>query len=1037
MSVKIDIGRVKRQRDRTRSPRELRDLLEKFAFGRAPWLVDGRDAPTRIAAGEVASLRLDLGEQARTRDEAAQLDRLLREMVDNWNAAHPGCEVGVEGAVAMISAPAPAWTPERLADLRRIRPLWMAFEARCEELRDGDGTGAEKLPGLLLASAVFDCGCLSAGDLAVFAQWLSQPDAVLHHASAFPVWIDLLHRNRPARGRRRAVRLPAVSGMDETGPFALRRLFLDRRMLDLLAQAQRSHTDLRGLARNSTRSGALFSIICDSLGPLDDPPRDLRALLSGATALLETRPDGPDHTTARLAARRMRTFGFTPASWMAAIGAPGSGTLADAEGADAGGILDLNPPSAETPPTGEILDRTWFVSLQGAVYPPRSARADMTSDDRKMSPTMLVRRLHTLPDQQNWPDCLRLLRDWYLDLLTVQRLGTRSVQRYHSTLAAAFCAGAGDAALTGLPPEDFDELYSCIIEADSRSPREKNNLRHRLRLLHGYGVQSEGWNLPEIDMEILGGEGDQPHIRAVGLSHDQIRTARDLIRQDPALSPETARAADAAFLFMSRTGLRIGEVTKAMLEHLEAPDRRDVEAVLFVRPSRFGDNKTPNAYRQIRPFVLLNAAEKTDIAVWLAHRRLISPLGPLFGVQQPNGQVAPFKATALADLFARVLRQISGTDEPSAHSLRRFAINNAYLAISERYSPASRRDRIPESILLHQTGWSVEERTAVADAIAPPARKRERWQALSRFCGHGDVGTTLETYVGLVDLEIFRRCSTHGLDEAYARSLFRLENRIRTVSPRPESPLARAEIRRQSLDAGSCLKALEILDAGAGVAVAADAALLREEDLRYRIAIAQSWSCLKTTKGKSRLQSEDRQDRLAPMPVEPARRAKALEMADRLSALFQKEPDRVTDWIRLILTRTSQTNTGVRLRDPSELRFWLSLATHLRPAQEWLAELVIPEHAGQEVWRDWSGMRPMSMKRKITRSKNGKSVIARMRLLTETAPVSGPWRPEHSCDGVVRFAAHLAAVLLMLPAGPGAGGMIEHRPLRYFNDDFP
>ena len=58
----------------------------------------------------------------------------------------------------------------------------------------------------------------------------------------------------------------------------------------------------------------------------------LPAFLRGARLALEVRPDGPDHTLALIAARRIDCHAATPESWAVALGAGrGAVTAGDAE----------------------------------------------------------------------------------------------------------------------------------------------------------------------------------------------------------------------------------------------------------------------------------------------------------------------------------------------------------------------------------------------------------------------------------------------------------------------------------------------------------------------------------------------------------------------------------------------------------------------------------------------------------------------------------------------------------------------------------
>ena len=238
---------------------------------------------------------------------------------------------------------------------------------------------------------------------------------------------------------------------------------------------------------------------------------------------------------------------------------------------------------------------------------------------------------------------------------------------------------------------------------------------------------------------IFAGDGAVTHVRAELLGRPEIDAARDIIRSRLGLAPEVARAADAAFLFMSRCGTRIGETTKALLSHLEdmpAPvggwEGRDRPHTLIVRPSRFGDNKSLSAGRQIRPFALMTAAETADFEAYLADRRRRDPRGPLFGVERPDGRVAPFSRVALGAICAEALRRASGLATVSSHSLRRAALTSAFLAIHEARAGSGAGARV----LRRLTGWDRATRARVAETLAPATLCRDGWTALARFAGH-------------------------------------------------------------------------------------------------------------------------------------------------------------------------------------------------------------------------------------------------------------------------------------------------------------
>lgn len=994
----------------------LRERARALLAAEAPWVLTGEPAP-ETAAKAGARLARRLSEEARSPREQAGLDRALRELIDGWMARHPGNGPLLPPPVTIAPAPPPFWTPDRLEDLRRARAIQRTFEARVERYQAAE-TADEEIgvpPGLVLLSAIFDSGCLAADHLGTFAHWLRE-EGPLEHAEDLPPWVDLKERNPRI-----------ISGEDEKGPFALRRLFLATRTLDLIGACAPGDPASPAPALPDELLRACLAAV-ERTG---DPPRSLRALLSGALALHALGDEPPDQATLQLAARRLQSFAFTPASWQAALGGAVLPSL------PAAGEPAAEPPSdpidrRALPGGAEGKRRTAFTAqgfalLQAAVHASGTARENLTTDEVKRTARAMARDLRQADGGGRWPDSLQLLRGWYLDLLEEQKLAPHSVQRYHSTVGAALCAGVGDLPLSGLGAADFEELYTSILEADNRSPRERLHLRHRLRLLHAFGRAAPAWGFPALEDEIFGGGGESPRIRAVALSQAQIRTARNLIRTGLGLAPDVAAAADAAFLLASRAGLRIGEVTKALITHLEqtdAGDREGVEPVLFILPSRFGDNKTRSAYRQIRPFVLMAEAEKAEFAAWLTRRRAMANTGPLFGVPDGDGEVAPFSRTALAEIFALALRRATGLDDPSAHSLRRHALNNLYLALGERRSPDSRRALVPDRLLTRLTGWNGEERRRAADAIAPPTLPRDTWAALARTAGHGAPLITFEAYIGLADLEVFRRLARPAPTEATECALRRLRHRVRALPAGPETVTAMRPIPSWGRPTPAvALKALQGIDRGLSLPQAAMIAQVDESDLEGLVAIARQWSALRTSRGRSRLQARGEEERLAPRPVGVARQARALGLAERLVMLGESDPEAtpgpVANWLRVTLTGASQTNAGIRFRDPASLRRWLTVALQLRPASSWHMEVITRADATDEEIARWADLRPPEMPRSVRHVGSHETMETRLRLLSRTGRRDHELLdPVDSSAGALRFAAHLAAIALRV--GPEA-----------------
>lgn len=997
-------GRAAREINRTRAIRILDAEVAQSVREGAPWLVYNRPFP-KMPEEALAALRATLQREARTLAELQHFDTALHELLEGWNVGHPGQEILPPPVMVSIPAAVPAWSPERIYRMRKVAPFLAAFEARMA----AGPLPPSILPGLVLASAIFDSACLSARDLTGFAGWLADPDRQICSAPDLPAWIDLRHRpDRRGKGLR------VASGMDDKGAYALRRLFLDGRTLDLLRQLGDGSTFPRAVACQPKQLIALIQRILDPENRL--PAQSTRDFLRGAEALLEVRENGPDHAMVQLAARRIETWGATTDSWNALFHPPQISTPA----------VDLPPLEAE--PTERrrsdrpVIDMLEFFRLHQVFRNSGAETADLTTSATKITRGELAARIRALRIGPDWPDCLRLLADWYMAMLSDGQLRASTIQRYHATVAAALCARMGDQPVSGLAPEDFEELYTITVEADPRSDRERINLRKRLQALHRYGMDAPQWDFPAVDDDIFGGPGEAVHVRAQILSFTQIDAARRLIRTGFGLKPEVAQAADAAFFFTLRCATRLGETVKALLSHFEdprsLPGLPPSEPTLFIRPSIFGDNKSRNAYRQIRPFRFFTADEAADFAAWIARRRLMRREGPLFGVQQPDGSVRPFSKTALGALFAEALAAAGGPSGASSHSLRRAGLSWTFLALHEHRSDTAIRSRAIPGFLQRLTGWTQDERRRIAEEIIPSTARRDIWHSLARHAGHADAVTTFSTYVTVADLTLYQSCARSPLDPEQTRRCLATLPRYHRQIDMPVIPLAAPGDRHPDTraTAQTILNALDLLDQGHPVETVANATWLDHDRLRLLLPAARAWADLKTTKGRLRLQPPERAGKLAPDPLPGPKRAMGIEIADKLIELVQKEPEGTRSWILMTLMQATQTNAGTKAHSADAFRVWLRTALVLRPARDWFAEMVIPDD--RQVTESWKDIRPGEMPRSVRFISIGAEPYVRLRL-GRPGDISGRERqPARSWAGCVRFACHLAAICLHIEPDP-------------------
>ena len=465
-------------------------------------------------------------------------------------------------------------------------------------------------------------------------------------------------------------------------------------------------------------------------------------------------------------------------------------------------------------------------------------------------------------------------------------------------------------------------------------------------------------------------------------------------------------------MLTSRAGLRIGETVKAMLGHLEDTTATDAglpeflwSATLFVRPSRFGDNKTRSASRQIRPFALMTPDEAESFATYLAHRRHAGQTGPLFGVEQPDGSVAPFSGTALGALVAEALRRATGLQTPTAHALRRSALTCLFLALHERRQP----DGTVQGLLDRLSGWDPDDRQRAADSVVPAGRRRDVWAALARFAGHGSPEMTFSAYITAADLALHDACA--GPDAMREDLLIDYPRHVRFETGAAQNPIPLAPIQGEITEpAAALLKALDLLDAGWPVGAAAGAAGLTATFLEDRLPAARAWAVLATTKGQLRLQPPERAGKLAPAPLAGAKRAEALVLADRLIGLSRERPEETRKWITAALRTASMGNTGQKLHAPDAFREWLGIANALCPPKRWVATALKPPGTTAAELARWSGIRPAGMRVEGRKLSGGAGLVVRVRLLGPDQPSANRRRPADSWAGCVRMAVHLAAI---------------------------
>jgi integrase len=995
---------------------------------RLGWLLRFEPAPPDGVV-QIRKVYRQLRDMVSTNEEGTAATDLLHEAVDDWNQRHPLKALPVPPAITPIRVEDHDWTPAKLNALRRWRPWGKALVSRLAA--PGDPAPPASRAGVVLASAIRHGGLGDRLAIGALALWLADPGALLQTVEGLPLWIDLAARGpveagrggagEPAAGRRRRRgprTLAMISGVDAAGPYALRRWFADPDTLGAIAaffDSAPGPADLRAIRAAAGSLSGLAGLIGRGLDPgrALGEPLALRTFVEGAFADLELSSPLLDRATIAVARGRQPSFSPTLDSWALALGA-----AAVAEAAPPAPDLVSTRrfrarPVTEGEGDGDRVATRAFSALH-AIMKTIDAKSgpDRTVREPGAKKKEVIRRLEEARESETWwTPAVCLLRDWYIAEL--DEIGATSVRRYHSAVAARFILCAGGLDLRDADEDELGELYAETILQDPRSQKERNELRKVLRRVHLFGEAQ--WGLSPVDEDIFGGDGAASRVKAVSLSAEAFRRARQMLREHPDLDPDAALAIEAIAILQRRCGVRIGEACKARQSDLE-PD--DDDPVLFIVPTRFGANKTPWARRQIRPFAFMPADEAEVFRTWIVRRRIMgAPDGPLFGVLRPGGAVAPFASGSLSGFVSSVLRASSGCAEMSDHALRHAAASDHHRAIVEVRDPEPHplvdRDRLRARL----SGWSAAEARRAAEAVAPATMLRDAWRALARQVGHSGPDVTSTSYVHGWDVVIFERAARRVEQADYDGLISRVASRVDRIEtardgdgpgPIPPRPPGSEEERPARI-----LDAMRALERGERLPDVAAACRLEAAVVEAARDTARALSALRTKKGQLRLQPPDAEDPLAPPALRSdAERTDVLALMQELWSLRRTDRDDLVWWIASVLLTATPSNTGTRLTSPDGLRRWLGFVGRLKTERRWSVNLESPRDPGTllEPWFAVTGDEvPLKRKTGI------KSVIGVVRLTRPDLAETGfGKRWDNFASGAPQFGAHVLAIAMGL-----------------------
>ena len=537
----------------------------------------------------------------------------------------------------------------------------------------------------------------------------------------------------------------------------------------------------------------------------------------------------------------------------------------------------------------------------------------------------------------------RLLIAWFLALLEKRRK-VSTIARYNAWVSLPLLEECSGRDLASFDADDFENLYGLVVDS-SHSQGERLQRAGRLQQLHDFGRASADFQLPPL-IDRLAVEGARVKVvRARHIPYQAYTALRQTLREaygDGAWGDTL----DLILVIAWRGGLRIGEIIKLCVENIEA----SAERTLFIRNTRFGNNKSPAALRQIPLAQLLMRDERELLSRVLRSnpKPKASPNTPFF--REP-GSKRPLESGALRRIFTEAMHHTFGGDGWTFHHLRHAAFNNLFLALESE-----------DALAQDMSGWPPEQQAQIRLAVIGDGWSRQkRFYALAAFAGHSTPMESFSSYIHLtreVIAERVGRMEIAGDIPLYAEALRLAPERLvfcrtdgeirRLVAKKLKFPAETAlGLERLQKPAPRALKspddevwvafqALTLIEQGATIEEAAFAQGVLEDRVALWVQNAKHLAGLTSRKGAARLVTRKRAARTARNPNKfeillPTELKTEAERRDAKAAItaFREVAKRdrdLADWaIAYGLRHSVQSKSGVRFRQIEDLTRFLSL----------------------------------------------------------------------------------------------------------------
>ena len=341
------------------------------------------------------------------------------------------------------------------------------------------------------------------------------------------------------------------------------------------------------------------------------------------------------------------------------------------------------------------------------------------------------RRIAALRDRSTSDHC-RLLCDYFAHLYSTD-VAVMTPARYSNWISTGWLLEFEGVDLKKLDGEDWFDGYEAVVEQEPVN--RQADVAGRLMAFHRFLVQERGYAAVPTDLARLYRGKRFVRARAIPESHfsafiDELQATTgdggdgDCIRW--------------VFTLCYRLGTRIGELTRVRFMDIEESD----DPLIFLRANWFGNTKTKMPHQlPLSPF--LTADEKDRFLAWVkVRRRGSAPDDPVFApVLEPD---SVWDTRSLATLFTTAMFRVAGI-RYSPHSCRH-SLASKLLWLAEDEAPPG------------ESPFTVDERQALKEAVFTKSPGcRDRIWHLSAVFNHADPGTTLGTYVHVMDWMVCRK----------------------------------------------------------------------------------------------------------------------------------------------------------------------------------------------------------------------------------------------------------------------------------------